>query len=85
MEVTDHLPRLPAAVDRDAVAVLDSIQFGHLLGSEKHLRPDLGGFFIKGVEGIKVPLGNNQEMNGRFRVNVFDHCEIFIFMDDIAG
>ncbi len=49
MQVPDYLPRFFPVIDEDLVPRLDSLGFSHLLRSQEHLGPDLGGFFVEGV------------------------------------
>jgi hypothetical protein len=59
MEMTDNLPCLPASVDHDAVTGLDSLGFGHSLGGDKHLGRNIRCLFVKRVQGVKMPFGDD--------------------------
>jgi hypothetical protein len=82
MKVADYLPRISPAINENLVPRLDSLGFSHLLCSQEHLGPNLGGFFVEGVQRIKMRFGDDQEMNGSFRVDVLKNDQVFIFKKD---
>jgi len=49
--------------------------FSHFLRSQEHLGADLGSFFIEELRESKCFFGNDQEMNGSFRVDVLKNCQ----------
>jgi hypothetical protein len=80
VEMADFLSDLHPVVDQNLVAGLDPLGFSHFFGGQKHFRPDLGGFLIQGIQRIEMPLGYDQKMDGRFRVNIINDSDIFVFV-----
>lgn len=78
-----HLPRLSSGIDQNPKPRLNALGFGDLFGREQHFCAEARRFFIKGVEGIKMLSGDDQDVNRGRRIYVLENYDFLIFEDYI--
>jgi hypothetical protein len=85
MEVEDGLSGARTDVEDGAVSVFDVALAGNLRGDEMAAAND---FCVAGLglfQTRKVFLGNDENMRGRLRVNVFEGEDVIVFVNLLRG
>ena len=86
VNVMDVLSRIPAGIENEPVSLLCDVFFmGDFFGFKQDMADEFFLIFRYVIQRRKMFLGNQENMDRGFRINIFKNCNQVILINDGGG